>query len=209
MSAAGSTKLQGHWDAAWADLALPAPAAAFDALIERYSEPHRAYHTLRHLEECFVLFAGARDLCAHPGEVAIALWFHDAVYDPKSADNEEHSAQWAQRILRDVGAAPEAQKRVVDLVLATRHEAQPQSQDARVLVDIDLAILGAEAARFDEYEKQVRAEYAHVPAFLFRKGRAKILKQFLARPAIYSTDSFRNRFETRARANLARSLAKL
>jgi predicted metal-dependent HD superfamily phosphohydrolase len=209
MPAGESAKLQAYWDVAWADLALPGPAAALDALIERYCEPHRAYHTLRHLEECFELFADARDRCAHPGEVAIALWFHDAVYDPKSTDNEAQSARWAERILRDVGAAPEVQGRVASLILVTKHDAQPRSDDARVLVDIDLAILGAEPARFDEYETQVRAEYAHVPKLLFRKGRAKILKQFLARSAIYSTDAFRNRFEVRARANLKRSLARL
>ena len=61
---------------------------------------------------------------------------------------------------------------------------------------------------FDEYEAQVRQEYAHVPDLFFRMGRAKILKQFLDRPAIYSTAPFRDRFEARAHANVERSLAR-
>ena len=93
-------------------------------------------------------------------------------------------------------------------MLLTRHEAQPQSDDARLLVDIDLAILGAEPQRFDEYEAQVRKEYAHVPDLFFRMARGRILKEFLARPSIYSTPYFKDRFEAQARANVERSLAR-
>jgi predicted metal-dependent HD superfamily phosphohydrolase len=98
---------------------------------------------------------------------------------------------------------------VSELITATKHDAQPESDDARVLVDIDLSILGAEPARFDEYEMQVRKEYAHVPDVLYRLGRAIILKQFLARPSIYSTPYFRDRLEARARKNIGESLARL
>jgi len=93
--------------------------------------------------------------------------------------------------------------------MATCHNALPDTQDAKVLVDIDLSILGAEAARFDEYENQVRAEFHWVPAFLFRRKRREILQGFLARPSIYSTTHFKNRLEKKARENLARSLGKL
>ena len=172
----------------------------------RYLEPHRAYHTLQHLEECFALFGAARPLCEHPGEAALALWLHDAVYQPKTRDSEEASARWADKILRDAGAPSEVVARVQQLILATKHDAAPPAGDASVVVDIDLAILGAEPARFSEYEAQVRREYAHVSDILFRIGRAKVLKQFLARPFIYSTLQFRERFEARARANIAQSL---
>ena len=138
----------------------------------------------------------------------LALWFHDAIYQPKRNDNEDKSADWGAEVLARAGAPASVVDRFRGLVLATRHEAQPQSADARLLVDIDLSILGAEPARFDEYEAQVRKEYAHVPDLFFRMGRAKILKHFLARPAIYSTASFRDRFEARARTNLQRSLSK-
>ena len=78
--------LRPHWDAAWADLGLSSPRdGLFAEVAGRYLEPHRAYHTLRHLEECFALFGAARPLCAHPGEVQLALWLHDAVYQPKAS----------------------------------------------------------------------------------------------------------------------------
>ncbi|HTD91395.1 MAG TPA: N-methyl-D-aspartate receptor NMDAR2C subunit [Burkholderiales bacterium] len=198
-----------RWAALWQGFGLPAPMHAFYELAARYAETHRHYHTARHISECFTHFDGARDLCEHPSEVELALWFHDAVYQPRANDNEAKSADWAVRVMLEAGIDMQAQERVRALVMATCHNALPDTQDAKVLVDVDLAILGANAARFDEYEVQVRAEYGWVPEFLFRRTRKKILKDFLARPSIYSTEHCKNQFEKKARDNLARSLLKL
>jgi predicted metal-dependent HD superfamily phosphohydrolase len=70
-----------------------------------------------------------------------------------------------------------------------------------------LSILGAPAARFAEYERQIRAEYSFVPQALFAEKRRAILQTFLARPRIYSTVHFHHALEQRARANLASVLA--
>ena len=107
------------------------------------------------------------------------------------------------------GAQAEAAGRVAGLVLATKHDALPDGADARLLVDVDLSILGAEEARFEQYEAQVRQEYAWVPSVLFRRNRAKLLSSLLSRPALYSTSWFAERLEQRARKNLARSIAQL
>jgi predicted metal-dependent HD superfamily phosphohydrolase len=93
--------------------------------------------------------------------------------------------------------------------MATRHTAVPGGTDAGILVDIDLSILGAAPERFDQYERQVREEYAWVPDFLFRRERKAILKEFLARPRIFSTTHFRDRYEQQARSNIERSLERL
>jgi hypothetical protein len=98
---------------------------------------------------------------------------------------------------------------VHQLILATKHNAAPATLDAALLIDVDLAILGAAPGRFDEYERQVRQEYSWVPGFLVRRKRREILEGFLARPHVYFTDHFRARCEARARANLARSIAQL
>jgi predicted metal-dependent HD superfamily phosphohydrolase len=79
----------------------------------------------------------------------------------------------------------------------------------RTLIDVDLAILGAPAERFDEYEQQVRAEYSWVPGVLFKRKRREILEGFLRRPTVYSTEHFRGRYEVAARANLSRSIHQL
>lgn len=97
------------------------------------------------------------------------------------------------------------QHRVRALIMATCHDAVPDDDDARLLVDIDLAILGAEPTRFAEYDQQVPAEYRWVPGWLYRRKRKEVLAGFLARPAIYGTERFRERLEARARQNLGSS----
>lgn len=178
-------------------------------LIAAYTEPRRSYHTLQHLSECIAIFEEHLHLAEHPDEVGLALWFHDAVYNVRADDNEARSAAWAERELREAHVAEESIQRIRSLILATRHAAAPEDRDQKLIVDIDLAILAAPADRFAEYEAQVRAEFAWVPGPLFRKARHKILRGFLERPTIYNTTEFQRRFETRARENLADSLARL
>jgi len=198
------------WEQTWAGLGVAAPGAREQAaLLAAYAEPHRAYHTRQHLEECLVQAQQVRSLCRHADEVALALWYHDAIYRPRRSDNEMRSTDWLARDARQVGVAAASIDRLRTLVLATRHDAHPVEPDAQILVDIDLSILGAPAARFDEYEQQVRREYRWAPLPLYRKGRAKVLEAFLARPRIYSTDAYADRLEGVARANLARSLERL
>lgn len=202
--------LTDRWTSDWHELGTPPPSMQVkDALLARYAEPHRAYHTLQHLEECFAQFDRSRDLAMQAGEVAIAVWFHDAIYDTHAADNEARSALWAAEVIREAGGRLEVAERVQRMILATRHEAEPAAGDAVLIADIDLAILGAEEARFAEYEDQIRREYAWVPTMLFRAKRARILRGFLARPRIYGTPRFHEWYEARARANLQQALNRL
>lgn len=199
------------WQRAWAGCgAASSGADIYQALLIRYQEPQRHYHTLQHLTECLQGFAVVADLPGsapeHPAEVELALWFHDAIYDIKPSDNEGRSADWARQVLVQHGAADAVAERVHALILATRHTAQPVAGDAQILVDIDLAILGAAAPRFAEYEQQIRREYADVPGWLFRQKRRAILRGFLQRPHIYSTPYFRTALEETARANLQRAI---
>ena len=198
------------WSRAWLGLgAIDDGVALRDRLLAAWSEPQRRYHTLRHLGDCLALFEAASHLAAQPAEVEIALWFHDAVYDLKAKDNEARSAAWAEQALSAAQVGSELRARVHDLIMATCHAALPATDDGRLLVDIDLSILGAEPERFDEYEVQVRQEYAWVPGPLFRRKRREILQGFLAREQIYATAWFRERFEAVARSNLQRSVARL
>jgi len=198
-----------RWVALCDRMGCASAADRFDELRRAHAEKHRKYHGERHIDECLALFDSLRDLCEHPDEVEFAIWLHDAVYKPRRGDNEEKSAELAVRWLEDCGSAPDRVDRVQTLILATRHEGEPRSSDEQVLVDIDLHILGASAQRFDEYEEQVRAEYRWVPAPLFRRRRAEILRGFLARSPLFSSEECRVRFEESARSNLRRSVERL
>lgn len=195
------------WQAAWQALGARPADALHAELLGRYGETHRAYHTQQHLAECLSLFDGVRHLVGRPAEVEIALWFHDAIYDVHRHDNEARSADWARQALLGAKAPAEVAARVAALVMATRHSVAPATADEGLLVDVDLAVLGATPARFAEYEAQIRAEYAHVPAQVLAEKRGAILAGFLARPAIYACGPLRHRFEAAARRNLSAALA--
>ncbi|MBN8756716.1 MULTISPECIES: HD domain-containing protein [Variovorax] len=200
--------LRANWNAAWRALDVAAPDEALCAeLQQRYGEPQRHYHTMQHLGECLAWFEREEALAEHPGEVALALWFHDAIYDVHAHDNEARSADWARQALLAAGVNAEAAERVHALVMATRHDAVPEGRDAELLIDIDLSILGAGRERFDEYERQVHAEYAFVPEEVRLPRRRDILQRFLDRKAIYATPRMHAQLEAQARINLQRSIA--
>jgi predicted metal-dependent HD superfamily phosphohydrolase len=198
-----------RWRQVWKRFGVSAPNEIFQDLIARYSEPHRKYHTMQHLDECFDKLQEIRAAAVHPNEIELALWFHDAIYDVKRQDNEERSADWARSTALATGLSISIAERVRALVMATRHDAMPNHVDEQILVDVDLSILGAKPDRFDEYERQVREEYHWIPDLLFEAKRRRVLTQFLERSKIFSTEQFLISYEAQARTNLQRSIKKL
>jgi predicted metal-dependent HD superfamily phosphohydrolase len=138
-----------------------------------------------------------------------ALWFHDVVYDTKTTDNELQSAQWAERCLNEAKFSRILIQTVMDLILSTQHRGTVGDMDALLVEDIDLSILGQPEERFFEYERQIRQEYAWVSQATFAQKRAEILEGFLARPRLYATDWFHQKYEQTARRNLQQSLRRL
>lgn len=181
----------------------------FRKLVDSYSESQRYYHTLQHLVECIHKFELVMNQVDSPRAIEVALWFHDAVYDVKGHDNEALSAMWAKENLVAVGASTDEIAQIVQLIMVTQHTNIPETLDQQTLVDIDLSILGQHLERYDEYDIQVRKEYAWVPDEVYRVKRCEVLEMFLARPFIYKTAYFQEHFEAQARANLKRSIAKL
>jgi predicted metal-dependent HD superfamily phosphohydrolase len=198
------------WRTMWKRLGVaPSDEVLFDDIIAAYREPHRHYHTLQHLDECFAKWQTVKADAQHPEEIELALWFHDAIYDVARPDNEARSADWGRAAVESAQLSQAVADRVHALVMATRHNAVPSDADQRLLVDVDLSILGAAAERFDEYERQIRAEYSAVPLPQFRAARRRVLAEFLNRPAIFNTPVLVATYEMQARHNLARSIEKL
>ncbi len=181
------------------------PAEA-EGLLTRYDEPHRAYHTRVHLIEAF---AALRLISASPTlSVRLALWFHDAVYDPRRSDNEAASARLAAGELAMLGHHRALIARVSQLIHATAtHRALPGDTAAACLLDADLWILSAPRPRYDRYVEQVRREYAHVPDDLFAAGRSALLRELVGRDELYATAVGRS-WTPAARANIARELQR-
>jgi predicted metal-dependent HD superfamily phosphohydrolase len=195
------------WNRAWHNLeAAATEEQLFQVICNHYDAPNRHYHTLQHLTECLDLFEPVIELASHPAEIETALWFHDSIYNTASKENEAQSAQWATAELSKAGVLPEKIDRIHALIMATCHVSLPTMSDECLLVDIDLAILGASTERFTEYEQQIRAEYSFVPEPIFNQKRQEILQGFLDRSTIYSTEYFQDKLERRARSNIKRSI---
>ena len=180
---------------------MPGDAFAWHArLLQCYAEPQRAYHTLQHLGECLLSLDDAKKtgLILQPDLIEMALWFHDAVYDPQSSENEELSAQLALEALGDTEWAHE----VARLIMLTKTHRPGDGPDDAWIIDIDLAIFAQPMERVLEYERQIRAEYAWVPEEVYVEKRADILMAFLNREQIYLTAWAREHFDTPARENL-------
>ena len=180
-------------------------------IARRYAEPHRHYHDLEHVGELADWFAAVRDGPGwrQPAEIALAILFHDAVYEPDRRDNEERSAQLASQLLS--GASVDATRVAALIELTARHggdvgdlRADP---DAAHFLDADMAILGAPDERFDRYEREVRDEYvARIPKLLFAAGRRRFLWSLRGKE-IFLTPFFRDRLADQAQRNIERALA--
>ena len=185
--------------------------AVRNELIARYSEPHRRYHTMTHIEDCLAQVAASTDMDDHQRTVmSAAIWFHDAIYDATRSDNEAESARLAAARLSAAGTEQATIDEVSRLILLTAgHSVQAGDAIGARLVSIDLSILGATPERYDAYAAAIRFEYGHVPEPLYRAGRAAILSRFLEGSCLFADLIWADRFEARARANLTREIAAL
>jgi predicted metal-dependent HD superfamily phosphohydrolase len=173
-----------------------------------YDDPGRGYHDRRHLTEVLEHVDELMEADDPAREaVLLAAWFHDAVYEG-SAEDEERSALLAEQALEGARAALAAE--VGRLVRLTRtHRPADDDVPGLVLCDADLAILGADEDRYASYVRGVRSEYAHVPDADFAAGRSSVLRDLLAKPALFATPVARERWEERARRNVERELREL
>nr|WP_062342690.1 hypothetical protein [Herbidospora sakaeratensis] len=182
----------------------PAGRALVAELSARWAEPHRRYHTTRHLTEVLAAVETLREHAPDLRAVRLAAWFHDAVYDGRPGLDEERSAQLAQSRLTALGL-PVAREVARLVRVTTTHAYAEGDGNAAVLCDADLAVLGQSPELYAAYAEAVRREYRHVPDPLFRVGRAEVLRRLLG-GSLYGTETARDLWEEQARHNLAREL---
>jgi len=212
---AHATELLAQWQALGQALDRDTPAwrAEGRRLVRSWARWPRAYHDTTHLWACLRHLQTVQEqlpgVLLDPHAVALALWYHDAIYWPWSAHNEERSANWAVRFLRSQSLPEALVAQVHQHILDTRHSPGPLTGDAQWVVDIDLAILGQSDTVYRQFEHNVRREYFFVRWPRYVAGRGAVLQGFLDRPHIYGTEWFQARLETQARHNLAQALAAL
>ncbi len=189
----------------------------FDRLCEAYQQPTRYYHTLEHIAEMLKIVGRlSGSLTEYQTELMLAVWFHDCVYDATRSDNEAASVDYFRAELAG-DLAPLAnqvsESCIADFILLTKHTARITDEElhpaAKILLDADLAILGAAPTRYARYIADVRREFAHVDDAAWQAGRAAFLEAMLAKPRIYHTAVFQHEGEPLARVNLMAELQEL
>ncbi len=188
----------------------PDPAPYADALLTRWQEPQRRYHTVGHLTAVLDRVDELERYADDPDVVRLAAWFHDAVYLPDRSENEERSARLAERALAEAGVPDAKTAEVARLVrLTVTHDPADDDPDGQVLCDADLAILASPPSAYAAYTAAVREEYHFVPSDAFREGRAAILRQLLDLPRLFRTPHGTAEWEATARYNLRSELQLL
>ena len=177
---------------------------AFTDLVRHYAEEIRAYHNLSHIDRMLSSLDNSR---VRSNAVELAIWYHDAIYEPTRKDNETESARFfADRLGGFV--RQDLADEVGCLILATDPK-RPRSGigDEDLIIDIDLSILGSSPAEYENYRSAIRREYAFVPDAAFAAGRKAILQGILSQ-RIYATEVF-GPLEAQARLNIGKELDAL
>lgn len=202
--------LESEWRKDTACFSSSEAAGIFQALIARHSEPQRHYHGLSHLTALLHLLAKHASQTPPGSANRLAIWWHDAIYDPTAKDNEEQSAILARNDLAGLGAPVDLIDDVARTILATKnHWAGPSLGEHDLFLDADIAILGAPPAIYDAYTAAVRKEYSWAPDDAFRAGRSAFLTDALTWPRLFRTDVFETAYAEQARANMRREHATL
>lgn len=190
---------------------FPGHAELATVLLSKWSQEHRYYHDRVHL---LAVLEALDSLCGTQisGQdrliLELAAWFHDAVYEGQSTD-EQDSAQLAGQCLQ--GLLPEHTVASIQRLIMLTSTHQPQAEDrlGALLCDADLEVLARPAPAYQRYTQAVRAEYAQVPLADFARGRSKILRDLLDKDQLFGTAQARQRWESAARSNLAAELEQL
>ncbi len=182
-------------------------SSLWKSIESKYTEKHRTYHNLKHLEELFSYFDDYKTHLEQPDLVAFSIFYHDIIYNIWKKDNEEKSANFALEVLSTL--LPKLSLEIIkEQIIATKtHESE--YLDTQYLIDFDLAILGQSSEVYQQYSKLIRTEYKLVPSLLYKQGRKKVLQHFIDKPFIYKTDSFIEKYEHQAKTNLKEELNTL
>jgi predicted metal-dependent HD superfamily phosphohydrolase len=183
------------------------PRPVYDDLRRRYTEPRRRYHTLDHITHCFQQLDMTTALMEDPDAVEMALWFHDAIYEPGACTNEQKSVELFGHIAQE-HFLPIFIGKVCGLILVTMHRQAPEDIDDAFICDIDLSSFGLPWEQFLLDTKALREEQDHISDEAFYPDHLKFLNYLLKRPRIFVSDFFNGRYEQRARQNIERFIAQ-
>jgi predicted metal-dependent HD superfamily phosphohydrolase len=176
---------------------------------KNYSNKKRFYHTIEHLENLLAQLVEIKTELKNWDTILFTLFYHDIIYNSLKSDNEEKSAELADKRMKQLSVSTEIIENTKFQILATKSHKISSDSDTNYFTDADLSILGQSWEAYSTYFKNVRKEYSFYPDLIYKPGRKKVLKHFLSMDSIYKTDYFHKKFEARAKENLLKELEVL
>jgi predicted metal-dependent HD superfamily phosphohydrolase len=175
-------------------------------IAEAYSHKDRHYHTLAHLDHLYARLLEVKSLISNWDTVLFSLYYHDIVYDVKASDNEEESAQLAEKRMKQLHVSVEIIETCKSQIIATKTHLQDTDSDTNYFTDADLSVLGQDWETYLTYTENVRKEYTIYPDLLYNPGRKKVLQHFLEMERIFKTEYFYEKLEAVARQNILKEI---
>jgi predicted metal-dependent HD superfamily phosphohydrolase len=178
---------------------------------DHYRESHRHYHTLKHLCDLFLQFDQVKHQVKNVAVVAMAVYYHDVIYNPGSGSNEEDSARIAETELHELNWKERDIREIAAYVRSTKnHEpdtAVLEPGDLHLFLDLDLSVLGSDWDSYRTYSLNILKEFGNNA--MVKWGRKGFMQKFLQKEHIYHTSYFQNKLEFKARENIQREINEL
>lgn len=181
----------------------------WEEIEQNYLDKKRHYHTLSHLENLLKELLVVKNEIKNWETILFTLFYHDIIYNSLNSDNEEQSAEFAEKRMNQIHVPAQIIANCKNQILATKKHLDYSDLDTKYFIDADLSILGQQKEEYKIYQKNVRLEYLYYPSVIFNKGRIQVLRHFLNFENIYKTEYFKNKYEEKARENLKKEIENL
>ena len=176
---------------------------------QKYSEKKRHYHNLQHLENLLQQLIEVKDKIQNWNIILFTLFYHDSIYNSLKTNNEEKSADLAEKRMKQLGIYINEIELCKEQILATKSHQLSTNNDTNLFTDADLSILGQPWEIYIKYLKDVRKEYDFYPTIVYKLGRKNVIKHFLEMKPLFKTKFFFDKFESQAQKNLLKELSTL
>jgi predicted metal-dependent HD superfamily phosphohydrolase len=176
---------------------------------KNYSSKKRHYHTLQHLDNLLAQLTEVKGEIQNWETILFTLYYHDIIYNSLKSDNEEKSAELAEKRMKQISVSNDKIGLCKEQILATKSHIQSTNSDTNYFTDADLSVLGQTWETYSLYYKNVRKEYSIYPDLVYNPGRKKVLNHFLTMDRIFKTGFFYKKFERQAKQNLQKEMELL
>jgi predicted metal-dependent HD superfamily phosphohydrolase len=176
---------------------------------KNYSNKKRHYHTLQHLANLMAQLTEVKGEIRNWETILFTLYYHDIIYNSLKSDNEEKSAEVAEKRMKQISVSNDTIELCKNQILATKSHVKSADTDTNYFTDADLSVLGQDWETYSVYCKNVRKEYSIYPDFVYNLGRKKVLNHFLSMDRIFKTDFFHKKFEKQSKQNLQKEIELL